>query len=428
MKILIVNSFDKGGAANACIRLHLGLIRIGIDSKVLLKNKGNHSIANTFLCQPKPKIHSMFENTRLKFIRILKKLKIVSFKTRFTEYEVFLKKRSSELELFSFPFSNYDITTDPLYQEADLIHLHWVADFLDYQSFFEKNTKPVVWTLHDMNPFTGGEHYEEQFLGIDSFGFPIPRDISKEEKIISKNILKFKYKLFKNIKNITLVTPSKWLFEEAKKSQVFKDKKVIHIPYGLDSTVFNIKDKSLSRDRLSLPKNKKILLFVAESVKNSRKGFEYLKKAFEHLKMDQVILCAVGNNSIELDSHKNLMKLGNISDETQMSYIYSAADAFIIPSLMDNLPNTVLESLMCGTPVIGFPVGGIIDMVEDGRNGLITKEISVSSLSKTIEQFIEGNFIFDRESIRENALSRYDSQVQANTYKDLYLSLLKEVN
>jgi glycosyltransferase involved in cell wall biosynthesis len=109
-----------------------------------------------------------------------------------------------------------------------------------------------------------------------------------------------------------------------------------------------------------------------------------------------------------------------------MSIAYSASDVFVIPSLMDNLPNTVLESLMCGTPVIGFPVGGIPDMIQDGENGLLTQDISVSSLLETLIKFLNSSELFDRNKIRENAVKKYDQKLQAGSYIKLFDSILKE--
>jgi glycosyltransferase involved in cell wall biosynthesis len=108
-----------------------------------------------------------------------------------------------------------------------------------------------------------------------------------------------------------------------------------------------------------------------------------------------------------------------------MSVVYSAADVFVIPSLMDNLPNTVLESLMCGTPVIGFPVGGIPDMIQNGENGFITEEISVNSLVNTINKFLDNPNCFNKVEIRNNAVKKYDQKVQSKKYIDLFESILK---
>ena len=157
--------------------------------------------------------------------------------------------------MFSFPDSKYDITLSELYREADIVNLHWVADFLDYKSFFMKNNKPVVWTLHDMNPFSGGEHYEEKYLGIDESGFPVNRIISEEEIRVAKDNIELKKQVITNLSNLTIVAPSEWLAAEARRSEIFKNTPVFCIPNGLDSDVYKPRDKNYSRDLLNIQKD-----------------------------------------------------------------------------------------------------------------------------------------------------------------------------
>jgi glycosyltransferase involved in cell wall biosynthesis len=425
MKVLLVNSYDTGGAANSCFRLHQGLFKEGVESNVLLANK-QKSWQNSIVWQKTKIKPSIKSKINAKLIHILKKVKLYKEKKNISENDLFLKNRPEGLEMFSFPDSKYDITESELYKVASIVNLHWVANFLDYSSFFEKNTKPVVWTLHDMNPFTGGEHYIEEYLGIDELGFPIKRKISKEEKKIAKENILIKMHAISKIDNLTIVAPSQWLAEAAKKSELFKNKAVIYIPYGLDSDIYTPRNKKYSRELLSIPEGKKVILFVADSISNNRKGYIFLKKAFEQLADPNLILCAVGNKNSNLESIENIMELGPIYDERFMSIAYSAADVFVIPSLMDNLPNTVLESLMCGTPVIGFPIGGIPDMIQDGVNGYLTEEISVISLVTTINKFLRNPDCFNKSEIRQNALNKYNLKLQADRYINLFESLLNE--
>lgn len=422
MKVLIVNTYDKWGAANSCLRLHKGLLKNGVDSFVLLRNK-EKNISRTEVLKSQKQIISSFQKVQNKFKRILKEFKLLKEKT-LSENDFFLRNRPKGLEAFSFPDSKFDITTCELYDEADIINLHWVAGFLDYSSFFEKNKKPVVWTLHDMNPFSGGEHYLEAYLGIDEFGFPIKRNLLEEELRIAKKNTAIKIQALLKINNLTIVAPSEWLADEARRSEVFKEKPVFCIPYGLDSEIYKPRDKNYSRGLLNIPKDKKVILFVADSIDNNRKGFIFLKRAFEQLSDPNLVLCAVGAKNDGLETIDNILQLDTIYDERLMGVAYSAADVFVIPSLMDNLPNTVLESLMCGTPVIGFPVGGIPDMIQDGVNGFITKEISVNSLVESINKFLNNPCCFDEIEIRGNALRKYDQKVQSEKYIELFTSIL----
>lgn len=329
------------------------------------------------------------------------------------------------MELFSFPYSEFDITKNKWYQEADIVNLHWVSGFLDFKTFFNRNTKPIVWTMHDMNTFTGGEHYTETIIGANKNGTPMYRDYTELENQTNAYYINYKTKIFNSVNNLTLVAPSKWLQNEALNSRVIHGKTVKHIAYGLNKETFNIRDKFYSRNLLNLPHDKKVILFVAESLNNTkRKGFEFLEKAFKLLKNDNVVLCAVGHKKVKLNFTNNVIELGAINDELLMSVAYSAADVFVIPSLMDNLPNTVLESLMCGTPVIGFPVGGILDMVKHEENGYLANEISANALKHEIEKFLNNSNQLKANEIRKNAINKYDLNIQAQNYINLYRSLL----
>jgi len=426
MKVVIVNTYDKGGAANSCKRLHLGMILECITSNVLLRYKQNNWPNSLCFKQPQKEL-SPLDKVGSKVKRILKELKLYNPRDEVKDKkQSFLNNRSNGLEMFSFPNSDLDITQSEIYKEAAIVNLHWVANFLDYKSFFEKNKKPIVWTLHDMNPFTGGEHYLEAYLGIDELGFPIKRKLSDIEISIAKENLAVKIKALSNAENLTIVSPSRWLAAEARNSEVFKNKPVFCIPYGLDSDIYRPRDKNYSREILGIPKRKKVILFVADSVDNNRKGFVFLKRAFDQLEDPELVLCAIGHKNKELETIENVYELGVVHDERLMSIAYSAADVFVIPSLMDNLPNTVLESLMCGTPVIGFPVGGIPDMIQDGINGFLTADVSVDSLVVTLNKFLDNPSCFDSTEIRENAVKKYDQKVQAKQYIDLYNSILNK--
>ena len=414
MKILIVNTYDKGGAANACLRLHEGLLNENLNSKVLLKHK-RKGVVNTFEYDLK---NRTFISKGVQ--KILTLINIVFKKQR----RKMLEERPNGLEMFSFPESRVDITKSELYKEADLINLHWVSDFVDYKSFFQKNTKPVVWTLHDMNPFTGGEHFEEIYFGMNNSGQPNLRVNNIKEKEIAEKHLSLKENVMKNVNNLTVVAPSMWLAEEAKQSSVFRNKDIYCIPYGINTDVYQPRNMEYSKSLFKVPMNKKVILFVSDSISKERKGFKYLSEAIKNIDRDDVILYAVGAKKSN-DAHlNNVVYLGEIKDELMMSMIYSMADVFIMPSLMDNLPNTVLESLLCGTPVVGFPVGGVVDMISTGQNGILTDEISSVALRISIINILNSLTSFDRNKIRENAVAKYDLKVQAKAYLNLFNTIL----
>lgn len=430
MKILHINTYDSGGAARAAIRLHLGLLEYGIDSRLMLRYKSK-SISRSFVFRSPPVPIRISQRIIIKIRRILTELWILKIRTQPDKIETSLEEifahRPKGLELISLPLSTTDITKSDLYLEADIIHFHWVANFLDWQSFFQVNKKPIVWTLHDQNPFFGFEHYDERYFGINKFGFPLIREKNITEKELSEKWLSFKKHTFPTSLNLTIVAPSMWLLNSSIISDLFNNFPHHYIPNGFQVDIFKPLDKKFSRSVLNLPIEKKIILFVAESISNSRKGFNFLKEAFSLLRNESnICICAIG--SIESkDSFEKIIYLGDISNEELMAVAYSAADVFVIPSLEDNLPNTMIESLLCGTPVIGFPVGGIQETIIDSNNGYICSEISVNALVERIKYYFLNMEVFNSDKIALDAREKFALNIQAEQYIKLYKDLLPDI-
>jgi glycosyltransferase involved in cell wall biosynthesis len=421
MKILHVSTYAKGGAAAAAIRLHHGLLDAGVDSKMLIRHPVGEMPHKGIVFQaPVPSASKRIGN---KITRVLNEFKP---KATPAEYD-FIVSRNPRLELFSFPESNDDITVTSAYQEADMINLHWVAGFLNYKEFFKKNSKPVVWTLHDMNPFSGGEHYCEPYTGLNNKGEPVERELTATEKDWHTKVEQKKLNALRSVGNIHIVAPSRWLMEESHSSKVLGRFPHLCIPYGLPTDTFKPRNKQFCREILNLPNDKLILLFVADSLGSFRKGYDLLKDALVSFANKDVLLCAVGGNT-GINTQASIVELGRINDERMMSIVYSAADAFIIPSLMDNLPNTVLEALACGVPVIGYKVGGIPDMVEDGVNGYLSDKVNVAALANLIDKFLQTHASFNRQRISDVARTKFSLQVQAGAYIHLYKSIMDRTN
>ena len=429
MKTLLVNTYDSGGAAASCIRLHIGLLNIGIDSKLQLLNQSK-VIPSTFSSEKLYSKQSILKKLKSNFLNLAVQTKIYKPNFYSERYQNdFLKNRLSSLEWFSYPFSPYDLTQISFYKELDIINLHWVSGLLDWPSFFLKNTKPLVWTLHDENPFRGGEHFSERFLGIDFSGNPIKREYTEMEILEQSRILNIKREILSSIpsRQLHIVAPSKWLLETSKASELFSRFDHSLISYGFDTNIFKQYQQKEVRKKFNLPEEKIILLFVADNLTNERKGFKYLKKAFEQLKNDlkkNVLLCSIGKSY--MNTNENTINFGHISDQNKMAMLYSAVDAFVIPSLEDNLPNTMIESLLCGTPVIGFPTGGIRETIVPDFNGYLSNEISVNELKDSIEKFIIHRKSFKRDEISYAAKQKYSLIGQALSYKTLFEEIIEK--
>ncbi len=285
----------------------------------------------------------------------------------------------------------------------------------------------MVWTLHDMEPFNGGLHYNKLITGINQDGYPIYSPLNREEQMISEEIINQKKRALNGVENITVVAPSVWLKNESRKSMLLGKYPHQAISYGLDVSVFKLYDKSFARKIFNLPADKTILLFVAHFLSNNRKGFAFLQKSMELINNDKLVVCTVGSSTVKFNNLQ-VLDLGRIDDDRLMALAYASADAFIIPSIEDNLPNTMLESLACGTPVIGFPVGGIAEVIENGVNGYLANEISVQGLKQAISTFLDSSDKFNNVKISEEACMSFNLEQQAEAYRNLYTQLITKGN
>lgn len=428
MKVLHLNTYEFGGAAKASIRLHEGLLGIQVHSSILFQQAAGNTAES-----------AVFEGTRIKAHGPPSLLDRIKYRTRRWVGNSESKRREDiviksqiksrtphQIEYFSFPDSGYDITQHPYYQQADVLNLHWVADFFDY-ALLERINKPIVWTLHDMNPFTGGCHYSWNCRQYRENCANCEQLQTTQYPTYSAHILKLKQTALKKKNKLTIVTPSRWLRSESESSTLFRGLTHYQIPNGLDSRLYKPVDRQAARNLLGLPADKQIMLFVSDSLETRRKGFALLLEAIHTLPdKERFVLCSIGaTGSVEFPAGIAVYELGYIKNVETICSAFSAADLFIIPSLMDNLPNTVLESLMCGTPVIGFPTGGIPDMIQAGKNGLLCDEVSAHSLARAINQYFEQyQGCFDRDAIRQQAIQQYDVQIQARAYLSLYERVL----
>jgi len=417
VKIVHINKTDAGGgAAVAAMRIHRSLMRAGVDSHILVqeqkRNEPNeHCAGNGFIY--KINNFSRFVHERLTIL----------------PYE---KDRHMRYN-FSIANTGQSLINNPILLDADIIHLHWINQgFLSLNNIKEilDLGKPVVWTLHDMWPFTGGCHYSgicfefNEHCGYCPFiKKPQKNDISYNNFIQKRNIY--------SGKNLTIVTCSKWLGTLARSSAALKEINVLSIPNPIDTNFYRPLDRMECRDELGLPRNKKLILFGAANILDIRKGFRYLEEA---LTIIQDSFPAISDN-IELVIFGKLMKgwenrfsfkihnMNFISSAETLVKLYNAADTFILPSLQDNLPNTVVESLCCGTPVVGFSIGGIPEMITHMQTGYLAEVKNSLSLANGIY-----NMLFfspkQRERVRESAIHMFDENIVANRYIELYNSVL----
>ncbi|MBQ3582417.1 MAG: glycosyltransferase [Alistipes sp.] len=396
MKVLILSSSDCGGAGIAALRLHKALMSYGIDSSMLCFYKGTDT-------------NQVYQVKKKLSVKILEKLPIIYRNNKYRKdvHSLLLK---GTFEICSFPEAIYDISNHPLIKQADIINLHWIGNHLNYKLFFRNVRKPIVWTLHDMNPFLGISHY---FGDRDSN----PLFLGLEEKVRM-----LKNEAISQHPNVSVVNLCQWMKEYSEKSETFANRTHTIIPNSIDTNIFRAYDKKEARTGLNLPLDKPILLFVSQSVENRRKGFDLLQDTLKNLHRDCVLL-VVGEATAELKSIDNSLFVGAINDERRMAMLYAAADAFILPSREDNLPNTMVESLCCGTPVISFSNGGMRDHIRTLENGVLVEQMNSDSLLEGINLFLDNIQKFDRYGISEKAHAIFSPELQAKRYMDFFSSI-----
>lgn len=379
-RILHISTSDKGGAATASLRLHQGLLKYGLNSKMLVLDKHSNSLQEVYQFweyKHYRKIGKAFSFLKRHFIPYLNERK--------------LKGKPEEYEIFTFPHSLFDITTHPLYKEADIIHLHFVADFLNWNTFFKKNRKPIIWTLHDMNPFTGGCHYSAGCQKFTNDCSICPQLLNtKNDKISRKNFL-LKQNLIKNQNDLKIISPSAWLKQLAKQSRIFENKEIFQIPHGVDKNIFKPHNRKFARELFFIPDDKFVLLFAPEDFKRKNKGMDFMPDILSRLPyQNDLTLCLVGKNAESVGNYfPNIIKLGYISSEQMMSLAYSSADLTLVPSREEAFSLATLESLACGTPVIAFKSTGPDDIIIHKKSGWLAENYSAEDFSIGIKWFIE---------------------------------------
>jgi glycosyltransferase involved in cell wall biosynthesis len=419
LKVVHLNTYDgNGGAGRACIRLNRALLSQNIDSKIIVHYKfGKNPQIKTFNKNPLQKAYAA---ATIVAERILARR--------------FLKPVRTP---FSFTWFGRSVIHHPDVKAADIIHLHWINhSFLNPAHLVElaKLGKPVVWTFHDSNAFTGGCHvrYTCDHYQRECGNCPLLKNESPEDQ--SHIIWKQKQAAYGQL-NFDIIAPSSWMRKSVLVSGLLRDRAITQIPNTLETDLFKPMDRTLAKELAGFPEDKFIFLTgFMPSRKDLHKGTSYLLDSLELLKSrlgdqaDEVELVVFGNRSTEdlPDFPFKTQFLGTIHDDTHLAQCYAAADAFLIPSLEDNLPYTVMESLACGTPVITFMTGGIPDMVEHQVNGYLAAYRSVEDFTNGMEWvlFHDSPEMLQQQA-RRTVMEKFAEQIIAAKYLELYTQLIK---
>lgn len=414
MNLIILNTFDnQGGAAIATYRLHRGLRSIGVNSCLMVQDKKTDDYT---VIGPRNKWQS-----------------ILAFFRPYLDGMSARGYRKRERNIFSPAWVPDKLACKVASLKPDVVHLFWVnSGFMKLETLRRFNS-PIVWTLHDMWPFTGGCHYDNECGKFRQSCGKCPALGSDRDRDLSRRIWERKRKSWAGVP-IVVVATSRWLADMARSSSLFRDQRIEVIPNGIDTDKFKPLDKQVARAAYGLPQDKHLVLFSSFGVTtDKRKGNQFLVQALEKMAVAgwgqttelMIIGASAPENPPELGMKVHYM--GRLHDEISQIVLYSAADVTVAPSMQENLSNTVMESLACGTPVVAFDIGGMPDMIAHQINGYLAKPFESDELAGGIMWVLENANRRDMLSqrARQTVAERYALKAVANRYLALYQSILK---
>lgn len=413
MRVLIVNTSEKtGGAAVAANRLMEALNNNGEKARMLVRDKDTGDI-------------NVSEVPR----RLLRKWTFI-----FERLIIFVRTFFRREHLFEIDIANsgYDITKTKEFREADVIHLHWVNQGLLSLGGVRKildSGKAVVWTMHDLWPATAICHYAGTCMRFKSRCHHCPLlPAGGHDNDLSARVWRRKQRCYEG-RNVQFVTCSRWLGGEARQSALLRGQDITCIPNAIDTRVFRPKDKAEARKAVGIGAVGNVILFVSQKVTDERKGMHYFIEAVrmlvgQHPEMrENTAIAVLGGHSEDIVREIPLttFPLGYISDDEAIVNVYSSADVFVLPSMQDNLPNTVMEAMACGVPCVGFKEGGIPEMIDHLTTGYVAAPADAADLAKGIWYVLNEA---DRDALRQNALrkvsARYSQRAVALKYIEVY--------
>ncbi len=418
MRVLIVNRSERtGGAAIAANRLMEALKKNGVKAKMLVRDKESDQLT----------VVAVNTSSRLQWDFLWERLTIW--------WHLHLRRK----HLFDIDtgLCGSDITRLPEFQEANIIHLHWINQSMLSLKGVRKildSGKPVVWTMHDVWPATAICHLTLDCRKFETAcqqcrllpGGGSPNDLSARVWKKKQHVLAGHH--------VTFVACSQWLGSEARKSALLKGQDIKVIPNPIDMRIYCPGDKNKARHKLGLPTDGRIILFVSQRVTNRYKGMQYLVEAChllakEHADVDgDTAVAILGGHAEEITDQLPFQSypLGYVNDEKRIAEVYRAADVFVLPSLSENLPNTIMEAMACGVPCVGFRIGGIPEEIDHRQNGYVADYQSAEDLARGI------HYVLDEapyETLRQNCLQKvahnYSQQSVAKQYIDIYESMLQ---
>ncbi len=408
MNVLHISMWDNlGGSGRAAYRLHTGMKRLGVHSRMLVGGK----------------------KTTDPDVQVIG--------GAFHSLDKWIGRSVDAIDLHSlfYPSSLY-LPWMQWVREADIIQL-----FNAHGGYFSHRSlpalsrrRPIIWRLSDMWALTGhcSYSYECERWKVGCGECPHLEEYPSLRRDTSAFLWRVKEKIYKDSR-LSIVTPSRWLEGLARQSPLLNRFPIRRIPNGLDTEVFKPLHKLQIRERFELPLNKPVILFSASSLALERKGASFLKEALMQLAyggVHEITLLVVGGNAdrwmVEVPFPVKL--LGDVSDDETLAALYSAADLFVLPTLADNLPNGILESMACGTPVVSFDVGGVSEAVRHMESGYLARPKDAQDLAHGIKLLLTDDQLRIKmgQQCRWIAQQEYPLELQAHRFEQFYQELLSQ--
>jgi len=411
LKIVTVNISDvHGGATRAAKRLHSALLQEGVDSVFLANLKSGN------------------EGEVIGKQGLLSKI-IYKIKYRLDVQSLKPYQLKNQTPFSPGRFGDSNIVQQINELEPDIVHLHWIGGAMIKIQDLARIKSPIVWSLHDDWAYTGGCHIKWDCKKYTSACGSCPVLNSNKESDLSHQVFTAKKKVYDQMDSLTVVGLSRWIGHCASESKLLENAKVVQLPNPINTAKFRPSDKLKSRDALNLPADKKLILFGAMNAGGDvRKGFVELKSAINLMGETDVELVVFGMDKPTVDQgfQYKVHYMGNIDEDDILIKLYQSADVCLVPSLQENLSNVIMESLACGTPVVGFKIGGNSDMIDHKVNGYLAKPYEVEDLSEGISYVIsQSNQNNLSANSREKVLNNFDEKLVVKRYLELYENIIE---